>query len=309
MGVIRIHNIIRWFLFLAIIQSAHSNPSAYKTLGLTFGASEKEIKRAFRTLAVQYHPDKMFINHLSREDANEKFIEIRNAYEHLMSITSGSKKFETGGYGSFKERPAKQEGAGMCFNLFMCILFGVTAHVIQHLQKDKARSSMTLMNALPRVHLNESVTHSNERLDERLNECLDEYLKDILNEYLMMLNNQNQSCRLYINKESWTFFSRNKLKYNEQYRIGSRLYETLIDLKTNFMDGPKDAHETRRFVTTCFVEIDTSLADLIEIKRKYKPFSFHKKRSLDYVDILNQFKDGLELSEYCDLYSSSTPLI
>ncbi len=50
----------------------------YKTLGLARGASEGDIKKAYRRLARKYHPD------VSKEkDAEERFKEIAEAYETL----------------------------------------------------------------------------------------------------------------------------------------------------------------------------------------------------------------------------------
>jgi len=52
--------------------------SLYQTLGLNEGASEAEIKKAYRKLARQYHPD---VN--KEASAEEKFKEINSAYEIL----------------------------------------------------------------------------------------------------------------------------------------------------------------------------------------------------------------------------------
>jgi len=52
--------------------------SLYKTLEINEGASEAEIKKAYRKLARQYHPD---VN--SEDGAEDKFKEINSAYEIL----------------------------------------------------------------------------------------------------------------------------------------------------------------------------------------------------------------------------------
>lgn len=51
----------------------------YEVLGLEKGASEDEIKRAFRKLAIKYHPDK----NQGNKEAEEKFKEINEAYQVL----------------------------------------------------------------------------------------------------------------------------------------------------------------------------------------------------------------------------------
>lgn len=52
----------------------------YKTLGVSKDASETDIKKAYRKLAVRYHPDK----NRDGEEGDEKFKEIGEAYETLM---------------------------------------------------------------------------------------------------------------------------------------------------------------------------------------------------------------------------------
>jgi curved DNA-binding protein CbpA len=51
----------------------------YETLGVTKSASKDEIKKAYRKLALKYHPDKN-----KSEDASNRFIEIQESYEYLL---------------------------------------------------------------------------------------------------------------------------------------------------------------------------------------------------------------------------------
>ena len=51
----------------------------YEVLGLQKGASEEEIKKAFRKMAMKYHPDK----NPGDKEAEEKFKEVNEAYSVL----------------------------------------------------------------------------------------------------------------------------------------------------------------------------------------------------------------------------------
>lgn len=63
----------------------------YKVLGIDKTASERDVKKAFRKLAVQYHPDKN-----DSPDAEEKFREIAEAYE-ILSDSQKRKAYDNGG--------------------------------------------------------------------------------------------------------------------------------------------------------------------------------------------------------------------
>ncbi len=52
----------------------------YKVLGVSKNASENDIKKAYKKLAIKYHPDK---NQNNKEDAEEKFKKISEAYSVL----------------------------------------------------------------------------------------------------------------------------------------------------------------------------------------------------------------------------------
>lgn len=67
------------------IVSAEKSENPYQTLGVKSTATQKDIKRAFRKLAMKYHPDKN-----KDPDAEKKFQNIAKAYE----ILSNEKKRE-----------------------------------------------------------------------------------------------------------------------------------------------------------------------------------------------------------------------
>jgi molecular chaperone DnaJ len=52
----------------------------YRVLGINRDASQKEIKRAFRRLALRYHPDR---NPQDQKQVEERFKEINEAYQVL----------------------------------------------------------------------------------------------------------------------------------------------------------------------------------------------------------------------------------
>ncbi|OQR93186.1 Type II (General) Secretory Pathway (IISP) Family [Thraustotheca clavata] len=53
----------------------------YKILGVPKNFNDRQLKKAYRTLALKYHPDK--VDEAEREKAQEKFLEISEAYEVL----------------------------------------------------------------------------------------------------------------------------------------------------------------------------------------------------------------------------------
>ncbi|MFY9394205.1 MAG: DnaJ domain-containing protein [Halanaerobiales bacterium] len=60
----------------------------YKVLGLKKGASQEEIREAYKKLVKKYHPDQYANNPLS-DLAEEKLEEINKAYNYLMNEGSG----------------------------------------------------------------------------------------------------------------------------------------------------------------------------------------------------------------------------
>jgi len=74
-------------------QPQRSLEQAYSILGLRADASDGEVKKAYRRLMSQHHPDKLVANGLPEEMsrlATERTQEIRAAYEQIKSARGGS---------------------------------------------------------------------------------------------------------------------------------------------------------------------------------------------------------------------------
>ena len=66
----------------------------YQVLGVTRGASDEEIKKAYRNLSRKYHPDAN-MNNPNKAAAEEKFKQVQQAYDQIM------KEKEMGSFGDF----------------------------------------------------------------------------------------------------------------------------------------------------------------------------------------------------------------
>ena len=73
------------------------NKDYYQTLGVTKSASPEEIKRAYRKLALQYHPDRN-----KGKDTEGKFKEVTNAYE-VLSDPQKKQTYDQFGHAAFEQ--------------------------------------------------------------------------------------------------------------------------------------------------------------------------------------------------------------
>lgn len=94
----------------------------YEVLGVSRGASEAEIKRAYRQLAMKYHPDR----NPGDATAEAKFKEINQAYEVLKDPQKRA-AYDRYGHRAFEGGPGPDAGAGFDFASFADVfedLFG-----------------------------------------------------------------------------------------------------------------------------------------------------------------------------------------
>ena len=74
----------------------HSDRRCYDVLGLTPDASEDDIKRSFRRLALKLHPDKQVGSDEERATAEQRFKEVNEAYS-VLSDPARRKRYDTTG--------------------------------------------------------------------------------------------------------------------------------------------------------------------------------------------------------------------
>ncbi|KAL4341812.1 hypothetical protein GQ457_08G021700 [Hibiscus cannabinus] len=104
----------RLFLVLALSYAivAIAGKSYYDILQVPKGASDEQIKRAYRKLALKYHPDK----NPGNEEANKRFADISNAYE-VLSDSEKRGMYDRYGEEGLKQHAASGGGGGMSVNM------------------------------------------------------------------------------------------------------------------------------------------------------------------------------------------------
>ena len=71
----------------------------YKVLGVSYDATEDEIKKAYRALSRKYHPDAN-VGKPNQKELEEKFKEVQQAYSMIMDQLQGKTQTQQGFGGS-----------------------------------------------------------------------------------------------------------------------------------------------------------------------------------------------------------------
>ncbi len=97
-----------------------ANRDYYETLGVSKNASNEEMKRAYRKLAMKYHPDR----NPNKKEAEERFKEINEAYA-VLSDKEKRKQYDTFGADGFRQRFTQEDiFRGFDFDEILSGLFG-----------------------------------------------------------------------------------------------------------------------------------------------------------------------------------------
>jgi curved DNA-binding protein len=92
----------------------------YDTLGVNKKATDEEIKRAYRKMAMKYHPDR----NPNKKEAEERFKEINEAYA-VLSDPEKRKQYDTFGAEGFRQRFTQEDiFRGFDFDEILSGLFG-----------------------------------------------------------------------------------------------------------------------------------------------------------------------------------------
>ena len=68
-------------------QYANFNKDWYSVLGVTSQATNEEVKKAYRSLILKYHPDKVnTADAKEKEEATKRFREVQEAYENICKM-------------------------------------------------------------------------------------------------------------------------------------------------------------------------------------------------------------------------------
>src|SRR5271170_6593312 len=94
-------------LLLFVLPLVFGAEDYYHLLGLDKSCSERDLKRAYRTLSKKYHPDK----NAGNESAHNKFVQVAEAYEALSDPTT-RKIYDQYGHDGLENHKRGGQGGG-----------------------------------------------------------------------------------------------------------------------------------------------------------------------------------------------------
>jgi len=83
----------------------------YQVLGVTRGASDEEIKKAYRTLSRKYHPDAN-VNNPNKDQAEERFKQVQQAYDQIMKEKQQGPSGNYGGFSGYGGQSSQGQPGG-----------------------------------------------------------------------------------------------------------------------------------------------------------------------------------------------------
>jgi DnaJ family protein B protein 11 len=106
-------------LLLAAAAPALAGRDFYDILGLSRGASDKDIKRSYRKLAMTYHPDRVQGSDEEKQQAAKRFADISNAYD-VLSNAEKKQIYDRHGEEGLKQQEGQQgrQQQGGMFDFF-----------------------------------------------------------------------------------------------------------------------------------------------------------------------------------------------
>lgn len=144
---------------LLVVQYVAAGQDFYKILGVSRTASEKEIKKAYRQLSLQYHPDK----NPGDPTARDKFVEVSRAYE-VLSDADKRRVYDQGGEEGLKQQ--QQQGNMNFHDPFQMFsqfgfgnMFGFGGGQ-QHEQQERVGPDVTVELRVPLEDMYNGATHS-----------------------------------------------------------------------------------------------------------------------------------------------------
>lgn len=141
----------------------------YRVLGVSESATNEEIKKAYRRLSRQYHPDAN-INNPNKDEAEMKFKEVQQAYEQIIkereygsSYTNGERQGSGygnyGGFGGFGQENRRQESPRMqaVRNYLNSGHFAEALHVLSEITEAERDGNWYFYSAFANIQVGNSI--------------------------------------------------------------------------------------------------------------------------------------------------------